>query len=116
MGEIIVRNSLPKADLLRESETEGMLLALSYSIQLRPDKDDLVILNQIARHATQLYTKYIILVGFDTLARNGYINKDQVQEIYSSIKAFRKNADNPLLTKIDETVNILGFIDPETKK
>ena len=112
MGEIIVRNNFPKADLFDNHKSEGMFLALSYSVQLRPDKSGLMILNQIAKLATQLYTKYSILVGYDTLARNSFIDKQNVQEVYILIKAFRNGADKSLLKKIDDSVSLLNFIQP----
>ena len=112
MGEIIVRNNLSKTELFDNHKSEGMLLALSYSVQLRPDKSGLLVLNQIAKLATQLYTKYSILVGYDTLARNSFIDKQNVQEVYILIKAFRNGADKSLLKKIDDSVSLLNFIEP----
>ena len=112
MGEIIVRNNLSKTDLFDNHKSEGMFLALSYSVQLRPDKSGLNILNQIAKLASQLYTKHSILVAYDTLARNSFIDKQNVQEVYSMIKAFRNGADKPLQKKIDDTERLLNFIDP----
>jgi len=116
MGEIIVRNNLSKSDLFQNHKSEGMFLALSYSIQLRPNKSGLAVLNQIAKLSSQLYTKYSILVGYDTLARNSFIEKEDVQEAYSSIKAFHNGADKPLIKKIEDTVNLLSFIDPTVKQ
>lgn len=116
MGEIIVRNNLPKAELLNNNPSEGMLLALAYSVQLRPDNEALIILNQIAKLATQLYTRYLVLVGYDTLARTNFINKDQIQEIYSLINTFHTKADRSLLKKIEDTVIILSLIGLERKE
>lgn len=115
MGEIIVRNNLSKNDLFENHKSEGMFLALSYAVQLKPDKSGLLILNQIASLASQLYTKYIILVGYDTLARNSFIDKENVQEVYSLIKALRSGADKSLLRKIEDTISLLSFIDHATK-
>lgn len=112
MGEIIVRNNLAKNDLLDNHKSEGIFLALSYSVQLRPDKSGLLVLNQIAKLASQLYTKYSILVSYDTLARNSFIDKENVKEVYILISAFRSGADKSLLRKIDDTINLLAFIDP----
>jgi hypothetical protein len=113
MGEIIVRNNIPKEELYKNYPSEGMYLALSYSVQLRPENNSLSILNQIAQSATQLYTKYTILIGYNTLARNGFIPKSEVQNIYKLIIAFREKADVPLLRNIDNTISILKFIEPE---
>jgi len=112
MGEIIVRNNMPKEDLYKNYPSEGMYLALAYSVQLRPENDSLSILNQIAQSATQLYTKYSILIGYNTLARNGFIDKSHVQNIYKQIIAFREKADMPLLRNIDNSISILKFIEP----
>lgn len=112
MGEIIVRNNLSKQDLLLNSNSEGMILALSYSIQLKPDETGLEVLKSISKHATQLYTKYSILVSIDTLARNSFISQFQVMEVIQIVKSFKQNADNPLLRKIQDTLTILSFIKP----
>lgn len=113
MGEIVVRNKLPKHEILEANQTEGMLLALSNSIQLRPDLESLNILNQISNRASQLHTKYSILIAYDTLARNNFIPKERVREIYEIIIQFRKSADRPLLRKLDETIKILSLISSE---
>lgn len=113
MGEIVVRNNLSKKDLLDADQSEGMLLAISYSVQLRPDKNDLKILNQVAKLATQLYTKYSILVSYDTLSRNNYINTEDLQEVHKIIQSFLNNADPPLVRKIEDTTNILNITIPK---
>ncbi len=116
MGEIILRNNLSKEGLLEENKSEGMLLAISYSIQLRPEKEGLEILKKVAKLANQLYTKYSILVSYDTLARNSFIDKNEVPEIYNTIKPFHNRADNQLLKKMSDTINILNIINPDTKE
>lgn len=113
MGEIIVRNNLSKEELYNNYSSEGMYLALSSSVQLQPDDNSLVTLSQIAKSATQLYTKYSILISYNTLARNGFIQKSQVPNIYKLIIAFRENADKPLLRNIDNSISILKFIEPD---
>jgi hypothetical protein len=112
MGEIIIRNQLSKDKLLNKSSEEGMLLALAYSVQLRPDNESLAILNKVSLMVTQLYTKYSILIGYRTLARNGFITKENIKTIYALMTKFKVGADNSLLRNIDETINILKFIDP----
>jgi hypothetical protein len=112
MGEIIARNNLPKEELYNNYPSEGMYLALSYAVQLHPDDNCLSTLNQIAKSATQLYTKFSILIGYNTLARNGFIHKSQVPEIYQLIIAFRENADKSLIRTIDDSIGILKFIEP----
>lgn len=115
MGEIIIRNNLIKEDLLESNQSEGMLMALSYSIILRPGNEGLSILNKISKLAIQLYTRYSILVAYDTLTRNNFINKSQIINVYSIIKEFRNKADEPLMRKINESIDILGIINPEIK-
>ena len=107
MGELIVRNNLSKEKLLRDHSSEGMLLAIAHSIQLRPRASDLETLNNAAVNAAQLYTKYTILSAYDALARNGLIAEDKVDEIVSLAGGFRKQADGSLLAKIAETERIL---------
>lgn len=113
MGEIIVRNNFLMDELLRENKSEGILLALAYSVQLKPDKSGVITLNKISNLAYQSYTKYSILVAYDSLARNILIDKEHVREIYKIVKGFRNNADKSLRRKIDDTLNILSFIEPE---
>lgn len=113
MGEIIVRNNLSKDELLEENQSEGMLLAIAFAMQLKPDKNSLELLNKIAKSASQKYTKYSMLVAYDTLARNSLIDKDEVIEIYKIANGFRAKADPSLLWKIDETTHILQLINPE---
>ncbi|WP_259016618.1 YEATS-associated helix-containing protein [Emticicia fluvialis] len=113
MGEIIIRNNLSKEQLLLENKSEGMLMAITYSVQLQPEKDGVNMLNQIAQYAKQLYTHYSILIGYDTLARNSFIEKHQISSVYQIINSFKTNADPPLLQKIHDTKIILSFIEPE---
>jgi hypothetical protein len=113
MGQIIVRNNLSKQQLLKDHPKEGMYLALSYSVELKPDRDGLLLLNEISKVVTQLYTKYVMLLAYRTLASSGIIKKEQVKEVYNIIKSFRINADRPLIRNIDDTLMVLNFIDPE---
>ncbi len=115
MGEIIVRNNLVKEDLLENNKSEGMLMALSYSIILRPGNEGLSILNKISKLTSQLYTKYSILVAYDTLARSNFISKDQIINVYSIVKDFSNRADEGLMLKINESINILSIINPDIK-
>lgn len=113
MGEMIIRNNLSKEKLLNDYPKEGMFLALAYAVQLKPDNQALKILNNLASSASQLYTKYAILIGYKTLARNGFVTKENVRSIYDLITKFKENADNALLRNINETINVLKFIEPE---
>lgn len=110
MGEIIIRNRFSKEEMINHRLSEGMMLALAYAVQLRPEKGDWIILNRITPQAGQLFTKYCILIGYDTLARNGLIAQDQLEEVLKGVKSFRKGADGPLLVKIEDTENILSLI------
>lgn len=113
MGQIIVRHNLPKQQLLTENPKEGMYLALAYSVDLKPDHDGLLLLNEIAKMATQLYTKYVILLAYRTLASSGIIKKTEVQNIYNIVNCFRLNADKPLIRNIQDTLYVLDFISPQ---
>ena len=55
----------------------------------------------------------MILVAYDTLARNSYIALNRVEEIKNLIKGFNDNADSSLKYKIEDTINILNLIDPK---
>jgi hypothetical protein len=110
MGEIIIRNRLSKGELLKAHSSEGMLLALAYAVQLRPEKGDQGILHQTALQAEQAFTQYTILIGYDTMARNSMITQDQLGEALKVVKGFRNNADRALLVKIEETENILSML------
>ncbi|HTO16315.1 MAG TPA: YEATS-associated helix-containing protein [Edaphocola sp.] len=112
MGEIIVRNNISKPELLETHKSEGMFLALAYSIQFRPEEGDVSILNKIAKLAVQPYTKYAILIAYDTLARNSFLDKQTIPDIYILMKVFRKGADKMLNEKIDKSVTLLDLIDP----
>lgn len=111
MGQIIVRNKLSKDTLFTEHQKEGMFLALAYAIELSPDKNSIKLLNKIAKSAEQLYTKYVVLVAYRTLASSGFIEKDQVREVANIVESFRIKADKPLVRNIDDTLNVLKFID-----
>lgn len=110
MGEIIARNNISKDTLLKQNQSEGMLMALAYSVQLRPSDGDLQILSSISKHTKQLYTKYSILLAYDTLARNGFINSDQIEEILDIINKFKVGADLPLQRKIDDSLNVIKVV------
>lgn len=113
MGEIIIRNRLSKEGLLKEHPSEGMLVAIAYAVQLRPEKGDEVMLHQIAVQAEQLFTKYAILIGYDTLARNSLIHKDQMNEVLKRVKSFKHNADSALLAKVEGTLYTLSLLTME---
>ncbi|GHN02082.1 hypothetical protein WSM22_35710 [Cytophagales bacterium WSM2-2] len=112
MGRIILRDNLSKDELLKKYPTEGMYLALAYSVELKPDIAGLSTLNELAKVAQQLYTKYVILIGYRTLANSGIIKRDQVKSIYELITRFREKADKALARNIDDTINTLKLIDP----
>jgi hypothetical protein len=116
MGQIIVSNNLPKDELLSKYPTEGMYLGLAYSIELRPDPACLSLLNKLAKVASQLYTKYVILIAFRTLASAGLISKESAKEVAQNVELFRAKADVPLLRNIDDTITVLTFINPEIGK
>jgi hypothetical protein len=116
MGQIICSYNLSKEELLNDYQNEGMYLALAYSVELRPTAEALLIINKLSKAAKQLYTKYVILVAYRTLASSGFIKKPDVKNIYELILKFRANADNPLLRNINDTINVLRFIDPEIGK
>lgn len=111
MGQLIVRNKLSKNELLRKHPKEGMYLALAYAIELSPEADSLDLLGKIANRANQLYTKYVILIAYRTLASSGFIPQDMVREVVSIVERFREKADRPLTRNIDDTLNVLRFID-----
>jgi hypothetical protein len=113
MGQIIVSHNLQKEQLLNDYPEEGMYLAIAYSIDLKPNYEGLILLNNIAKSASQLYTKYVILVAYRTLASSGNIKENDVQDIYKIIRKFYKNADKPLVRNIVDTLNVLNFISPE---
>lgn len=110
MGEIIIRNRLSKQEMIQQTLTEGMVLALAYAVQLRPGQGDVAILNHIADKAGQLFSKYAILIAYGTLARNSMISKNHLEEVHQKLKSFKRGADGPLLVKIAETENILALI------
>lgn len=111
MGQIIVRNNLPKDSLLLQHQKEGMYLALAYAVELSPDKNSLELLGKVAKVSEQLYTKYVILIAYRTLASSGLINKSQAKEVANIVESFRSKADRPLIRNIDDTINVLRFID-----
>jgi len=113
MGQLIVRQNLPKDKLLEDHPKEGMYLALAYSIELRPNNDSLSLLNKLAKVTSQLYTRYVILIAYRTLASSGYINKEQAKVIRRLIENFKNNADKALIRNIEDTINVLRFIEPE---
>ena len=113
MGQIIVRHDLPKNDLLIQYPKEGMYLALAYSVELKPDEESLAILNGLSKVCEQLYTKYVILIAYRTLASSGLINEEQTVEVGGLIEKFRAKADRALIRNIDDTLNVLRFINPE---
>jgi len=113
MGQIIIRHNLCKEELLEEYPKEGMYLALAYSIELKPESSSLELLNKLCAVAFQLYTRYVILNAYRTLASSGLILRDQVIEIKNLIENFRKTADKSLIRDLDNTINVLRLIEPE---
>lgn len=112
MGQIIVRNNLSKEQLLKDYPSEGMYLAVAYSVELKPDKEGLKILNELSSLVLQLYTKYVILIAYRTLASSGYISEIEASSVKNVAESFKRNADKPLLRNIDDTITVLKFINP----
>lgn len=113
MGQIIVRHNLSRDELLKENPKEGMYLALAYSVELKPDNNGLSLLNRLSKVTSQLYTKYVILIAYRTLASSGLISAAQAIEVSELIEKFRDRADKPLIRNIDDTINVLRFIEPK---
>jgi hypothetical protein len=113
MGQIIVRHNLSKEESFERHPKEGMYLALAYSVDLKPDNNGLLLLNRLSKVASQLYTKYVILIAYRTLASSGLINEKQAKEVSELIEKFRVGADKPLIRNIDDTINVLRFIEPK---
>jgi hypothetical protein len=112
MAELIVRNNFSVKDLFSQYPSEGMYVAIAYSILLRPNKESLSMLNKLSKVVMSLFAKARILDAYKTLARNSFITKDQAKDIYSTILKFREKADMPLIKNLDGTVNVLKTIDP----
>jgi len=113
MGQIIISHNFSKKELLDSYPKEGMFLGIAYSIQLRPDKESLAILNELGKKVQQLYTKYVILLAYKTLATTGFIGKEEVNEVLSTIKRFSNGADAPLLRNIDDAIRVLRFVNQD---
>ncbi len=107
MGEIIVRQKLSKHQLLQDHFVEGMFVGIAYSVDLYPDLDGLEALKKIAPEASQLNTKYVVLVAFDTLIRRGLVAAGDIAEVLTIVQNYKKNADGQLLHKIEGTLNLL---------
>lgn len=113
MGQIIVSYKLPQEELLSQYPSEGMYLGLAYSVELRPNPSCLKLLNSLVQVTTQLYTKYVILIAYRTMASSGLVSNEAAIEVAQLIEAFRKGADKPLLRNIEDTINVLKFINPQ---
>jgi hypothetical protein len=113
MGQIIVSQNLPKEELFNNHKEEGMYLALAYAVDLKPNDDGVTLINRISLHATQLYTKYVILLAYRTLCSSGFVKKSQAKEIARIVESFRPGADKPLKRHIDDTLNVLRFIESD---
>lgn len=113
MGQLILSYGLPKEELLKKNKEEGMYLALAYAVDLKPYDGGVNLLNNISSLVAQLYTKYVILLAYRTLASSGFIKKQQVREIAQIIEGFRTGADKSLLRHIDDTKNVLRFIESD---
>jgi hypothetical protein len=113
MGQIIVSYKLPQEELLSQYPSEGMYLGLAYSVELRPNPSCLKLLNKLVQVTTQLYTKYVILIAYRTMASSGLVSNEAAIEVAQLIEAFRKGADKPLLRNIEDTINVLKFINPQ---
>lgn len=112
MGELIIRHNFSKKELLDKHCSEGMVVALAMSIQLKPDGESLNILNELSSIVDSLFGKYKILDSYSTLARNSFINKSEAKDAYNLIVKFRVNADIVLSKNVDRTINIFKIIDP----
>ncbi|MBF9254372.1 hypothetical protein I2I11_13785 [Pontibacter sp. 172403-2] len=113
MGQIIISHNLPQDELLTKYPKEGMYLGLAYSVELRPNPSCLSLLNKLAKITSQLYTKYVILLAYKTLASSGLISKEAAKEVAQNVRLFRAKADKPLLRNINDTISVLKFINPE---
>jgi hypothetical protein len=113
MGQIILSNRLDQKELIEKYPNEGMYLGVAYSIELKPNPSCLQLLNMLARVSSQLYTKYVILIAYRTMASSGYIDKESAKAVAQQVESFRDKADKPLLRNIDDTITVLKFINAE---
>src|SRR5690606_13403690 len=92
---------------------EGMYLALAYAVDLKPNEDGVPLLNKISHFTTQLYTKYVILLAYRTLCSSGFVTQSHAKQIAKIVEGFKSGADKPLKRHIDDTLNVLRFIDSD---
>jgi len=113
MGQIIVKNGLDKEELFQNYPIEGMYLAIAYSVELKPEEESFPILKELSGVVSQLYTKSVLLVAFRTMTSSGFVTKEQAQEIGDIIKKFKNGADKPLMRNIEDTLNVVRFVNPD---
>lgn len=112
MGQLIVRYNLPKGKLFEDHPKEGIYLAIAYSVELDPQPNDVLILNEVAKACKQLYTKYVISIAYRTLAQMEYIDHGQIAEVNSILESLKIKADDPLRRNLNKTQQVLRLIDP----
>jgi hypothetical protein len=107
MGEMIVRNGLSKIQLLNSSQSEGMIVALAYAIQLKPEIGDANILNKTSAYADHPFTKHAILDAYNIICKRGIMTSQEIKDAKRTVQLFSIDANEGLSNKLAKTMSNL---------
>jgi len=100
-------------DYIKEQSSihEGLVLALASLINIDPHQNDFDKLVQVGEGLTRLHVRYRILLAIVTLQKRGDIG-GQVRRLQAInlVKAYRSNADAPLVKQINYTLSFLTSV------
>ncbi|GGF17159.1 YEATS-associated helix-containing protein [Hymenobacter cavernae] len=108
MGLIIINNNLDREFILSQSSSEGIYLAICYSVKLRPRIGDFTILDKISNKISQKFTKYQFCDSIDKLIFRKAMSSSEYVKARKIIEGFKISADQALLQKIEETTQLLN--------
>jgi len=103
MGKFVIQNKVSKEWIVTDA-TEGLLLALAFSIMIKPEDNDQNFLFETYKKVTDIFLKFSFLgaieVIWDNLPEGKSFTKPDLTKIYKMAQDFEKNADMVLQGKI----------------
>ncbi len=101
MVEFMDDAGIVKADLLGESH-EGLILAMAWKIQSAPSPEDLFSLLDAAKQTGRLHVRYRLVLAIVSLHDAGMVPSTAIPMIRQVLSAYRADADEPLLVRLDQ--------------
>ena len=107
MANYVKINSISR-DLLASQNNEGLIIALPATIQSFPEAGDISRLLKACDKVSRLHVKYAIVLAFARLFDRRLASKDDIQRVSCVLDHYERDADQPLVSRINGTRAIIN--------